>query len=1377
MAEQPSNVVLNFTMNGQVQYAQTLQQINMVMQTAAKEYQSHVAAMGRDATMTEKLMAEKRKLDTQMNASTERVRMLREQYEAMANDTNTTAEELQKMYNKLLTAETAHSRLEQSMERVNAGLTDEAVAAREAQTALGELQASGRSLVAEQQQVISAFELEAAQLGANATEAQKLELAQRRLAAQTGLAERAVSNLEGQLEQSRTAYGENSDEVRRLEAQLNDARTTLHRFGDDLDDVEDDSASAGDSLGKLGGAFQALGGIVAGLGLGAIIKSALAEADVASTIDITFNVPEESKEAIRSTLSEVEKYDVDRVAALEGMRRQWVLNKDASDEMNMSVSEGAAALTGMYASLDFVEVVQEVNNISKVLGTTNDEALDLIYNLINVGLPPEQISVIAEFGNQFTRLGYTAKESQGLIASAVATGSSDVTSLLDGLKEGIIKAREFSLGISDAMKESIRAIKGGVEKASEGQLEAMKEGFSKQESALSKSIASRAKVVSKGHDQQKNTLSKVLDNEYKAVSKNYDNQAKALEKSLTNKYDKTSKKLDEEQKMLEKSLSTSYDKVVKNYDEQQKALEKSLDAEMKAFEKASDEKIKLIDKEFLERMKLVDEDRYNQLKALDGQIGALDAMTEAEDKAIKQRENAEKRAELNKRISTAETSEDRMSAMKDLRDFEEKVRLDAIREDRKKQIDAIKTQKEDIKELSDAKKEAIQEEANDLKEAIQEQSGIEKDALKERQDLEKEASKLSIKESLSALSEENKATVEAFKEQNKLKLSAISEANKVEMDAFKETSDAKLEVLKEEHNLRKSSLSERLSDEADAVRESHAAELESFKKMNAEKMEIAKNPPDSAAVQALFDQLEGWGAAVAKGGPEGKQAFEDMVKWFDTIEDAALRNAIGAEIFGSKWEDEGDKLVDALLNSEEAMAEVEKRVGSFGAAADEVGNTTTVKLKEAFAEMMKELAPLLIEVSKVVGAFAKFAADNPKLTATLATIGSAIAVVAGGFAFFAPIVTAILSHLTKLGPIFTAIRTAMMALTGPVGIVIAIVVALGIAIYKNWDEIKEYTIAAFTAIGEFLSSAWESTKEVAIAAFTAIGDFFKEWGATILVILGGPLVWAVALFVKHWDEIKKVTTTIFNAIKDFISKVWESIKLIFTTIISGIVAFVKEKWEALKKNTSDIFNAIKDAISTIWEAIKKVVSSVVDGIKSKVTDTFETLKTTVSIIWDGIKDAITGPIELAREAVRKAIEAIKEFFNFEFKWPELKTPKFDIKGSLNPLDWFGEGVPKFDIKWNAKGGIFKQPTIFGASNGQLQGAGEAGPEAVIPLNAKTLGDIGKGIFDAMNINGGNGGDIIVQQMVVREEADIKKVSRELYNLHEQRRRGRGRGKG
>lgn len=45
-----------------------------------------------------------------------------------------------------------------------------------------------------------------------------------------------------------------------------------------------------------------------------------------------------------------------------------------------------------------------------------------------------------------------------------------------------------------------------------------------------------------------------------------------------------------------------------------------------------------------------------------------------------------------------------------------------------------------------------------------------------------------------------------------------------------------------------------------------------------------------------------------------------------------------------------------------------------------------------------------------------------------------------------------------------------------------------------------------------------------------------------------------------------------------------------------------------------------------------------------------------------------------------------------------------------------DGVPKFSVEWNAKGGILTRPTIFGMSGNTLLGGGEAGHEAIAPID-------------------------------------------------------------
>lgn len=67
-------------------------------------------------------------------------------------------------------------------------------------------------------------------------------------------------------------------------------------------------------------------------------------------------------------------------------------------------------------------------------------------------------------------------------------------------------------------------------------------------------------------------------------------------------------------------------------------------------------------------------------------------------------------------------------------------------------------------------------------------------------------------------------------------------------------------------------------------------------------------------------------------------------------------------------------------------------------------------------------------------------------------------------------------------------------------------------------------------------------------------------------------------------------------------------------------------------------------------------------------------------------------------------------------------------------------VPRLGVDWYAEGGILTKPTMFGMRNGRPQVGGEAGPEAVLPIEklggilADTLRDIGYGGQQPIIIN-------------------------------------------
>ncbi|MGO2084233.1 MAG: phage tail tape measure protein [Vagococcus sp.] len=122
MADKQSNVVLNFETNGEVSYAKTVKQINREMNLAATEYKNQVSAMDKDATQTEKLTSMKKKLETQIGLAGERSKILREEYEKSVQETGKYSAESEKLYKKLLDAETGENKLKASLEETNEAL-------------------------------------------------------------------------------------------------------------------------------------------------------------------------------------------------------------------------------------------------------------------------------------------------------------------------------------------------------------------------------------------------------------------------------------------------------------------------------------------------------------------------------------------------------------------------------------------------------------------------------------------------------------------------------------------------------------------------------------------------------------------------------------------------------------------------------------------------------------------------------------------------------------------------------------------------------------------------------------------------------------------------------------------------------------------------------------------------------------------------------------------------------------------------------------------------------------------------------------------------------------------------------------------------------
>ena len=369
--------------------------------------------------------------------------------------------------------------------------------------------------------------------------------------------------------------------------------------------------------------------------------------------------------------------------------------------------------------------------------------------------------------------------------------------------------------------------------------------------------------------------------------------------------------------------------------------------------------------------------------------------------------------------------------------------------------------------------------------------------------------------------------------------------------------------------------------------------------------------------------------------------------------------------------------------------EAEKRYATF-ASQLELLKSHLKELGISFSEII--IPALLGFMEKLKGAidWVRGLSDGQKQL--IVTIAAVVAAIGPAILVIGKIITAIGAVMQVLGPIIVLVGkagAAIAAIANPIGIAIA-------------------AVAAITAAFAALVIKNETVRNKIIEIGNGIKNFFASWGPAIANVIS-----------NAWNGITSFLTGAMNGIKNMFTAVWNAISGFIGAISSAIGGAVKSAWDGIKSAITNIMNAIKSTITNIWNGIKTTVASVVEAVKSTVTNVFNGLKTTVTNVWNGIRDEITKPINAARDAVKAAIDKIKGFFDFKFQWPHIPKPKFSIIPDGWKIGDLLKGViPKLDITWHAQGGVMTRPTIFGMNptTGTLMGGGEAGPEAIAPID-------------------------------------------------------------
>lgn len=250
-------------------------------------------------------------------------------------------------------------------------------------------------------------------------------------------------------------------------------------------------------------------------------------------------------------------------------------------------------------------------------------------------------------------------------------------------------------------------------------------------------------------------------------------------------------------------------------------------------------------------------------------------------------------------------------------------------------------------------------------------------------------------------------------------------------------------------------------------------------------------------------------------------------------------------------------------------------------------------------------------------------------------------------------------------------------------------------------------------------------------------------GQTLLnaAFIASPIGWivlgigaVVAVFVVLWKKcegFRNFWKGLWNGIKNAVSVAWIFIKPIFEgikTVVGGVKSHLSGVFGGIKQGVGIALNAAKETvqeklsnIKTAYDehggGIKGAAFAAIEGVKGyytagftfmdkitggkltaivdKVKEKFTALKETVANIFNGIKDKIA--------SIWDGIKGL------------IKTPHIVQDGTIS-IAGINTKIPKLGIKWYADGGIMTRPTAFGISGNTAHVGGEAGAEAILPLN-------------------------------------------------------------
>lgn len=160
------------------------------------------------------------------------------------------------------------------------------------------------------------------------------------------------------------------------------------------------------------------------------------------------------------------------------------------------------------------------------------------------------------------------------------------------------------------------------------------------------------------------------------------------------------------------------------------------------------------------------------------------------------------------------------------------------------------------------------------------------------------------------------------------------------------------------------------------------------------------------------------------------------------------------------------------------------------------------------------------------------------------------------------------------------------------------------------------------------------------------------------------------------------------------------------------------------KGTSS-FSQMSSSVSASASSMESSVNASLNNIGTTSSSAFTQISSTAESQMNALSNSVNSAMESATNSINSATQSMtsamqsgcnsmtNSWASMRFSTPHIPLPHFSVSGRLDPNV---PSVPSFSVSWYKKGAILEGATIFGMMGNKLLGGGEAGKEAVLPID-------------------------------------------------------------